>query len=738
MCGTGGDEKPRANNAASQAKNKDKLCQRCGKIIPEVNRVGSLTAFFFKDLRCKCAESKDNGLATRYIGKSLIAARQRKHATFLAMTRSALAQESAAFIELAPGQIIGGTYELIAQAGQGGMGTVFRARHNVLRRECAIKFLAPSMVSQETWEMFQKEAKIISSLTHDTICQIYDLGIHRAAGAQSGGLPYYVMDFVDGFTLDDLLTAEGPLSVGATVELYLKIAEGLSYAHRRGVVHKDLKPGNIMIEQRKDGDVQVRILDFGISELNESGSARGGVRRPGQTASSSLPVMGSAAYMSPEQFKGRTVDKVSDVYSLGCSIYETLTGQTPFEGESFDDLAAAHANRQAPLMGERTGLDFPVAIEAVVQKCLEKNSSKRYQSVAELSIDLQKILEGKDLQFVDTQAFARKHGLVKIASADGGGRLVAVSIFSALAIGFAVGAVYVVGVANKPPAKAKVQNLQGETPAVVASANVGQGDASSLSKLIEMGQTNLDVEDKYKTSFQIFDKRFSKETFRSSKVEDVPPAKEGEIFVFVPATEADFWKYFPKVVSRTPLGIDLLFLRDSKKLLAKIVADAPRIQYIRLFNTSKTDFGEIDKLHALIRLEIHGNFNDFSTIVVPDSVTSLSLHRCSPEAFRAVKPGPIHIEMENCKVSRALMSSIAKNLPGSILVMRKCQVERDAFMALAESSKPFKVSIHCTQKDLPGSTGGSDIALRLREKAKISIVLEEPDHLDEIEQSVPR
>lgn len=738
MCGTGGDEKPRANNAASQAKNKDKLCQRCGKIIPEVNRVGSLTAFFFKDLRCKCAESKDSVLATRYIGKSLVAARQRKHATFLAMTRSALAQESAAFIELAPGQIIGGTYELIAQAGQGGMGTVFRARHNALGRECAIKFLAPSMVSQETWEMFQKEAKIISSLTHDTICQIYDLGIHRASGAQSGGLPYYVMDFVDGFTLDDLLTAEGPLSVGATVELYLKIAEGLSYAHRRGVVHKDLKPGNIMIEQRKDGDVQVRILDFGISELNESGSARGGVRRPGQTASSSLPVMGSAAYMSPEQFKGRTVDKVSDVYSLGCSMYETLTGQTPFEGESFDDLAAAHANRQAPLMGERTGHDFPVAIEAVVQKCLEKNSSKRYQSVAELSIDLQKILEGKDLQFVDTQAFARKHGLVKVASADGGGRLVAVSIFSALAIGFAVGAVYVVGVANKPPAKAKVQNLQGEAPAVVASANVGQGDASSLSKLIEMGQTNLDVEDKYKTSFQIFDKRFSKETFRSSKVEDVPPAKEGEIFVFVPATEADFWKYFPKVVSRTPLGIDLLFLRDSKKLLAKIVADAPRIQYMRLFNTSKTDFGEIDKLHALIRLEIHGNFNDFSTIVVPDSVTSLSLHRCSPEAFRAVKPDPIHIEMQNCKVSRALMTSMAKNFPGSTLVIRQCQFERDAFMALAGSSKPFKVAIHTTQKDLPNCTGGTDIVLRLREKAKVSFVIEEPDHLDEIEQSVPR
>ena len=176
-CGTGGDEKPRIKSVAGQSKSRDKLCQRCGKIIPEVNRVGSLTAFFFKDLRCKCAVSKDNGLATRYIGKGLVAARQRKHATFMATTRSALAQESAAFMELAPGQIIGGTYQLIAQAGQGGMGTVFRARHIVLRRECAIKFLAPSMVSQETWEMFQKEAKIISSLTHDTICQIYDLGL---------------------------------------------------------------------------------------------------------------------------------------------------------------------------------------------------------------------------------------------------------------------------------------------------------------------------------------------------------------------------------------------------------------------------------------------------------------------------------------------------------------------------------------------------------------------------------
>lgn len=745
-CQSGGDGdragagRQSGERAALNAKTKDKLCQRCGKIIPEIDRVGSLTSFFFKDLRCQCSTfQKDNGLSTRFSGhKNIAVSRQRKHATFMAMTRSALARETEAFVELAPGQVIGGTYQLLAQAGQGGMGTVFRARHNVLRRECAIKFLAPSMVSQETWQMFQKEAKIISSLTHETICQIYDLGIHRAPGAQSGGLPYYAMDFVEGFTLDELLTSEGPLSVGAAAELYLKITEGLAYAHRRGVVHKDLKPGNIMIEPRNDGDVQIRILDFGISELNESGSSRGGVRRPGQTAASSLPVMGSAAYMSPEQFEGRAVEKVSDIYSLGCSMFETLTGQTPFEGESFEHLAELHANKRAPLLSERTGQTFPVVIEALVQKCLEKNPSKRYQSAAELGIDLQKILEDKDLQFVDVQSFAKERGLV-VAEPNGGSKKIFVGIAASIVLtGAAAATLYLSGAAQRSPANVKIKDMQKDAPNVVSGVNVDQSDAAGLSHLIEMGQTKLDVEDKYKTSFQVFNKQFSKETFRSAKLEEVPDPKPGEIFIFVPATEADFWKYFPKVKARVPLGVDLLYLRDSKRLLQRIAVDAPKVQFLRLFSTTKTDFADVAKMRSLVRLEVHGNFNDFSTIYIPPSVTSLNLCRCNPAGFKVDRPAANYIEMQNCKVSKGLMQSIAKNFPGSILIFRTCTFETGAFLGLLDSDKQFKVSIFHTPKETPVSLVGSDTVLRLQDKAKFKFVLEEPDHLDAIEGSLPR
>lgn len=302
-------------------------------------------------------------------------------------TRQAnLTASDARLIDLKPGELIGGCYKLANLVGKGGMGLIYKAKHETLDRTVALKFIAPSMVSAENWELFKKEAKINSSLSHNTICQIYDLGLH------AGVLPFYAMDFIEGQTLEEIILNSGPLSVGATLEIFIRVAEGLSYAHRRSVVHKDIKPANIMVTNNESG-LQVKILDFGIAELNE-----------GRKAQAETDVIyGSAAYMSPEQFRGLKLDQRADIYSLGCAMYETLTGMPPFQDETYEELCESHKRTEAPLLRASTGIDFSDELEAIIHKCLRKRAEKRYQSANEIAIDLQRLLDGKELQFARDQ-----------------------------------------------------------------------------------------------------------------------------------------------------------------------------------------------------------------------------------------------------------------------------------------------------------------------------------------------
>ncbi|MBK7749472.1 MAG: serine/threonine protein kinase [Candidatus Obscuribacter sp.] len=374
-------------------------CKRCGKVIAGPKRKGSFTAFLLKDMRCQCdqpiaatgsGQKSADALKTRFYRPILASdTRRRGHETMRQTRANQLQKSDAQLVTLSTGQIIGGCYQLASLIGQGGMGLVYRASHITLGRTCALKFLAPSMVSRTSWQLFQKEAQIISSLNHPTICHIYDLGIHASS------LPFYAMDYLAGRTVDQVITDDGPLSVGATVEIAIKVAEGLSYAHRRAVVHKDIKPANIMLVPNDQGNIDVKLLDFGIAQLSETRST--------DSTAISDEVVGSAAYMSPEQFTDGQVDLRSDIYSLGCTIFETLTGVTPFHADDLDELARMHHKVTAPLMSEVTGLEFPLAIEAVVKKCMQKQPQSRYQNANELAIDLQRILDHKPLQFAVDQ-----------------------------------------------------------------------------------------------------------------------------------------------------------------------------------------------------------------------------------------------------------------------------------------------------------------------------------------------
>ncbi|MBK7840883.1 MAG: serine/threonine protein kinase [Candidatus Obscuribacter sp.] len=366
-----------------------KSCKRCGKVIAGPKRLGSFTGFLLGDLRCSCAApllkgASANAMETRYRPPQATWGKRKEQMQTAMRTRIGNFASDTALISLAPGAIVGGCYQLLEMIGKGGMGVVYKARHTALNRILALKFVAPSMVSRESWQLFQQEAKLNATLSHPSLCQIYDLGIHANA------LPYYAMDFVSGQTLEEIIINSGPLSVGATLEIFIKVAEGLSYAHRRNVVHRDIKPANIMISSTTGDTAEVKLLDFGIAELGTKGS---------NTGQKTERIIGSAAYMSPEQFAGRTTDARADIYSMGCSIFETLTGNVPFEGDDFSTMAKQHTNVEPRLLSDATGLVLPLAIEAIVKKCLHKMRDQRYQNASELAIDLQRVLNNKDLQF---------------------------------------------------------------------------------------------------------------------------------------------------------------------------------------------------------------------------------------------------------------------------------------------------------------------------------------------------
>jgi serine/threonine-protein kinase len=294
--------------------------------------------------------------------------------------------QNIALQDLHTGESIANSYVLEEQIGLGGMGAVYRARHQLLGRLCALKFLLPSAVSATSWEMFKNEAKILNELQHPAICRIFDMGLHK------GCLPFYAMEFLDGITLEELLNRKNTLGLGGALEIFIAVADALSYAHRQKIIHKDVKPANIMLVKAAKNTIVVKLLDFGIAELSESGAT---------TAISE--VAGSAAYMSPEQFSGRPLTPASDVYSLACSLFETLAGDAPFDGQNFDELSQQHQELPAPTLKEFTALDFPPDIEVVLEHALRKDPERRYRYMSEITIDLQRILQGKPLQFARSE-----------------------------------------------------------------------------------------------------------------------------------------------------------------------------------------------------------------------------------------------------------------------------------------------------------------------------------------------
>ncbi len=293
-----------------------------------------------------------------------------------------------------------GPYEILSLAGEGGMGEVYRAKDTRLDRTVAIKVL-PSHLSNdsELRQRFEREAKAVSSLNHPHICTVYDVG-------QQDGTDYLVMEYLEGETLADRLI-KGPLVQTDQVLRYaIEIADALDKAHRQGVVHRDLKPGNIMLT--KSG---AKLLDFGLAKLRDTQSSTGEAGVTGlPTQDGSLTgagtIMGTFQYMAPEQLEGKEADARTDIFAFGAVVYEMATGRKAFEGESQASLIGAIMTADPPPISTLQPMT-PPTLDHIVKKCLDKDPDDRLQSAHDVMMELQWIAEGGSEPNVTTQAAAK-------------------------------------------------------------------------------------------------------------------------------------------------------------------------------------------------------------------------------------------------------------------------------------------------------------------------------------------
>ena len=363
-----------SNNSALAATSEKQLCRRCGKPVAERLRGGSLTQFIFAAGRCQCQ--------TPLLRKP-IKLDERKLATLTKRwTRDDQAARREKSTTFTSGSLIGSTYIVDSVLGRGGMGTVYKARHVSLGRACAVKVLDLNLVDEENWKRFQIEARAISNLNHPCFVQVYDLALH------DNKQPYYVMDCLEGETLEEILDQKGALTTERALPIFLEVAEGLAFAHNNGVVHRDLKPANIFIETLDKGQKRVKILDFGIAKLL-------GADREQQSLTGLGDIFGTPYYMSPEQCLGEQVDTRSDIYSLGCTMFEALSERPPFDDEQSVAVVEAHTSTDAPMLSEVAGAELPPGLEAVIAKCLEKNPEDRYQNMQQFIAHLRLIARGQ-------------------------------------------------------------------------------------------------------------------------------------------------------------------------------------------------------------------------------------------------------------------------------------------------------------------------------------------------------
>ncbi|MBN1165492.1 MAG: protein kinase [Candidatus Krumholzibacteriota bacterium] len=286
--------------------------------------------------------------------------------------------------EIKRGSLLFHRYEVIEEIGSGGMGKVFRVFDRVLEESIALKIINPEIATDKmVISRFNQELKTARKITHRNVCRMYDIG-------EEDGIHYITMEYVTGEDLKSLIRRIGQLPVGKTIDIAKQICEGLAEAHAMGVIHRDIKPQNIMIDKKG----MAKIMDFGIARFIKT-----------KSVTTTGMIVGTPEYMPPEQAEGKAVDRSSDIYSLGILLFEALTGKVPFEGETPLSIALKHTTEPPPdprKLNDR----IPSRLNKLISKCLEKYQKKRYQNVSEMIAELEKI--EKAMPTSQRAIFARK------------------------------------------------------------------------------------------------------------------------------------------------------------------------------------------------------------------------------------------------------------------------------------------------------------------------------------------
>ncbi len=289
-------------------------------------------------------------------------------------------------------RLLGGRYELDGVVGRGGMAEVYRARDLRLDRIVAVKTLREDLARDQTFQArFRREAQSAASLNHPSIVAVYDTGEDTTATSH---VPFIVMEYVDGRTIRDLLRDDRRLLPERALEITDGVLRALDYSHRNGIVHRDIKPGNVMLNRQGE----IKVMDFGIARAVSDAQA---------TMTQTAQVIGTAQYLSPEQARGERVDARSDLYSVGCLLYELLTGRPPFTGDSPVAIAYQHV-RENPIPPSRVDPELPGWADPITLRAMAKDPADRYQSAAEMRSDIQRALSGYPVgaQMHPTSAYA--------------------------------------------------------------------------------------------------------------------------------------------------------------------------------------------------------------------------------------------------------------------------------------------------------------------------------------------
>lgn len=283
--------------------------------------------------------------------------------------------------QLTPGTMLGDRYEIIEPLADGGMGSVYKAKHKFMNRTVAVKTLQPFMMASGTaLKRFQQEAQAVSSMSHPNILTVYDFFI------SDEGQPYLVMDYLEGTNLESIRKSGEPVDLVRALRIFVMTCSGLAHAHERNIIHRDIKPSNIMLTTGEDGQEIVKVIDFGIAKVMADDPEEA------LNLTATGDVFGSPLYMSPEQCRAKPLDARSDIYSLGCVIYATISGESPFRGMDPMECMFKQVNDNPRPLGEACNCTLPPGLEEAVARAIEKDPEKRYQTMREFGEALANVL----------------------------------------------------------------------------------------------------------------------------------------------------------------------------------------------------------------------------------------------------------------------------------------------------------------------------------------------------------